>query len=301
MSKQRYLDTRFWDDNYIIDKDPIEKLLFIYLLTNPLTNILGIYEISLKRIAFDTGIDREMVLKILKRFEEDDKVKYEKGYIVLKNFTKHQKSNPKIDKGIEVLIQEVPIELVGWINIDWSRFSIDYNSLLKPLNNINVNINVNSNVNVNSNDNDNSQPHSLSTTPKQIQIQKEKHKLIKDNALTVFNYYKKILKHPNAKFTPDKEKKITTRLNEGYSVEDCCLAIDGCSKSEWHMGKNDEHKKYDSIELIFRNGGKIEEFMGYNSIVRNKSPSNKIVPTEEELKQYDDIEEVYNQKGERIK
>ena len=107
MSKQRYLDTRFWDDGYIVDKDPIEKLLFIYLLTNPLTNILGIYEISLRRIAFDTGIDREMVLKILKRFEEGDKIKYEDGWVALKNFMKHQKSNPKIDKGIETLIQEV--------------------------------------------------------------------------------------------------------------------------------------------------------------------------------------------------
>lgn len=33
----------------------------------------------------------------------------------------------------------------------------------------------------------------------------------------------------------------------------------------------------------------------------NKTPSNRIVPTEEELAQYDNIEEVYNQKGERIK
>ena len=124
MSKQRYIDTKFWQDNYIIDKDPIEKLLFLYLLTNPLTNILGIYEISIKTIAFDTGIDSEMVLKILERFEKDDKVKYFKGHIALKNFTKHQKNNPKINKDIEILISETPLELLSWVNIDRKRFNI---------------------------------------------------------------------------------------------------------------------------------------------------------------------------------
>ena len=123
MSKERYLNTKFWDDNYIIEKDPIEKLLFLYLLTNTLTNIIGIYEISINRIAFDTGIDKDMVIKILERFEIDDKAKYKNGWIALKNFTKHQKNNPKINKGIEVLSREVPKDLIKWVNIDPKRFS----------------------------------------------------------------------------------------------------------------------------------------------------------------------------------
>ncbi|MBA7590758.1 hypothetical protein ES708_32895 [subsurface metagenome] len=102
MSKKRYVDTKFWDDNYIIEKDPIEKLLFLYLLTNTLTNIIGIYEISTNRIAFDTGIDREMVDKILKRFEEDDKIKYENGWVAIKNFTKHQKYPHQLHASLEV-------------------------------------------------------------------------------------------------------------------------------------------------------------------------------------------------------
>ena len=142
ISKKRYIDTKFWDDNYIIDKDPIEKLLFLYLLTNTLTNIIGIYEISLKRIAFDTGIDNEMVDKILKRFEVDDKIKYENGWVALKNFTEHQLNNPKINTGIERLIKEVPDNLVKWVNIDYDRLSIDY-ELLHP--NLNTNLNTNSN------------------------------------------------------------------------------------------------------------------------------------------------------------
>lgn len=123
MSKKRYVDTKFWDDNYIIKIGSIEKLLFLYLLTNTLTNIIGIYEISTNRIAFDTGIDKDMVIKILERFEADDKVKYEDGWIALKNFTKHQLNNPKINAGIKALLSEVPGNLVEWANIDPNRFS----------------------------------------------------------------------------------------------------------------------------------------------------------------------------------
>jgi len=142
MSKKRYIDTKFWDDNYIINKDPIEKLLFLYLLTNTLTNIVGIYEISLRRIAFDTGIDSEMVDKILKRFEADDKIKYVNGWIAIKNFIKNQLSNPSVNKGIEMLLKEVPDYLVEWVNIDWDRLLGSVTNLILLNTNTNTNLNL---------------------------------------------------------------------------------------------------------------------------------------------------------------
>ena len=138
MSKKRYVDTKFWDDNYIIEKDPIEKLLFLYLLTNTLTNIIGIYEISIKRIAFDTGIDKDMVINILDRFLKDKKIKYENGWVAIKNFTKHQLDNPKINAGIKALSREVPGDLIKWSDIDYDRLS---------------HLNTNPNTNLNSNNN----------------------------------------------------------------------------------------------------------------------------------------------------
>jgi len=69
MSKLRSVNTKFWDDTFIVDLDPKEKLLFLYLITNSLTNLLGIYEISIRKISFDTGLTPEMVQKGLERFE----------------------------------------------------------------------------------------------------------------------------------------------------------------------------------------------------------------------------------------
>src|SRR5436309_789071 len=61
MATQRLVNTNFWKDTYIIDLDPTQKLLFLYFLTSPRTSLAGVYEISLREAAFDTGIDRDMV------------------------------------------------------------------------------------------------------------------------------------------------------------------------------------------------------------------------------------------------
>lgn len=129
MSKKRYINTRFWDDNYIVNLDPIEKLLFIYFLTNPLTDICGIYEIPLRRIAFDTGIDKDMVFKIIERFTEDEKIFYlNNSWIYIKNFAKHQVVNDSVKKGIERSRLEVPEEILRIIE-EFEQTATDCDSL----------------------------------------------------------------------------------------------------------------------------------------------------------------------------
>jgi len=123
MAKKRMIDTRFWIDDYISNLDPIEKLLFLYFLTNPYTDICGIYEIPLKHIALETGLDKEMVTKILARFEKDGKIFYEKGWIGVKNFPKHQLDNPKVSKGIQAGFKEAPKFILKKLNIDYDSLS----------------------------------------------------------------------------------------------------------------------------------------------------------------------------------
>lgn len=132
MSLQRMVNTKFWDDSYIIKLDPIEKLLFLYLLTNPLTNISGIYEVSLRRVAFDSGIDSEMVGRILKRFEKDKKVVYKNGWIWLVNFVKNQNLNPSIKVGIKSILDDVPQQVhntlgTGWVQggTQWGEYNLN--------------------------------------------------------------------------------------------------------------------------------------------------------------------------------
>ena len=126
----RSVNTHFWDDPYVADHlDPSEKLLFLYFLTNPLTNLLGIYEISLKRISVDTGFDRDMVLKIIRRFSEDGKIYYYENYIILPNRFKHQNLNSNMEKNVKKLFINLPDKIKEFI-ID--RDLKAFERLLKP-------------------------------------------------------------------------------------------------------------------------------------------------------------------------
>lgn len=117
MAKSRLINTHFWNDNYICNLDPIEKLLFLYFLTNQNTNIAGVYEINLKQVSLDTGIDREMVLKILSRFESEKKIFYFEGFIISSNFIKHQnQQSEKIKSGIENILAELPEKVKKFIS-----------------------------------------------------------------------------------------------------------------------------------------------------------------------------------------
>lgn len=110
MAVQRVVETSFWDDEYIVTLSKDEKLLFLYLLTNPLTNIAGVYQITLRRISFDTGLSDPELLVILSKFEKDKKVYQHDGYMILVNWPKHQKyeEHSKIRKGIETIIHKLP-------------------------------------------------------------------------------------------------------------------------------------------------------------------------------------------------
>ena len=140
MAKNRYINTKIWSDNYFSNLDPIEKLLFIYIITNEKTTICGVYELPIKIMSVETGIEKEMIEKIFKRFEFDNKIKYQNGWIAIKNFIKHQdQGSPKVKIGIDAELKKVPKEMIEYI------YSMD------TLSDINININSNSNSNINSN------------------------------------------------------------------------------------------------------------------------------------------------------
>jgi hypothetical protein len=46
-----------------------------------------------------------------------------------------------------------------------------------------------------------------------------------------------------------------------YGVEACKQAIDGCASSDFHMGRNRANKRYDDLELIFRDQAHVEMFL----------------------------------------
>jgi len=117
MATYRYISTGFWDDEWIQTLDPSEKLLYLYLMTNPLTNIAGVYQITVRRMCFDTGFNSDTVGHILSKFEKAKKVFYYKGWIILPTWPKHQKyeSRSKIKTGIDAVIKDLPEEILKYM------------------------------------------------------------------------------------------------------------------------------------------------------------------------------------------
>lgn len=112
MSKNTFFNTRFWQDKYISDLDPTEKLLFNYCLTSPFLSLSGIYEVPVKYIAVETGIDRDMVLKVFKRFENDNKIVYHDGWLCVLKYPKYQSYNlPNVKKGLQKELKSIPKDI----------------------------------------------------------------------------------------------------------------------------------------------------------------------------------------------
>ena len=132
------VDTRFWIDDYISSLNPHEKLLFLYFLTNPYTDICGVYELPLSHVAMETAIPRTEIDTILKRFETENKIFYRNGWVAIRNFVKHQLANPKVQRGIEIGLNKAPESLKKILK---DSLSIDYQALSHS----NLNSNSNSN------------------------------------------------------------------------------------------------------------------------------------------------------------
>ncbi len=117
MAKNRIVNTKFWTDSFVLNElNPVEKLVFLYLITNPYTDICGVYELPIKIMALETGIDRDNLEKvILPRLEKDKKILYRDGWVAVKNFIRHQVLNPKVKKGICDGLFRAPKELQKFV------------------------------------------------------------------------------------------------------------------------------------------------------------------------------------------
>ncbi len=122
MNKIRIINTKFWTDGFVLKLNYVKKLLFLYFLTNPETNICGIYECDLKIISFYTGIDVEEILKILPIFK--GRIHYIDGWVYIRNFSYYQIFNDKLKIKAKSELDNIPrniIEKIKEIDKDYDR------------------------------------------------------------------------------------------------------------------------------------------------------------------------------------
>lgn len=107
MSKQRIVKDEIWDDDWFYELDPSEKLVWLFLLTNPRANIAGVYKLNKKWAAQSVGLDFDIFNTILLRFVKDKKIIEDESWVGLVNFHKHLAyRNASVAQGILRLYKE---------------------------------------------------------------------------------------------------------------------------------------------------------------------------------------------------
>lgn len=128
MAYYRTVHLSFWTDPGVIDDfSPEDKYFYLYLITNPHTNLAGCYEVSLKQMSLELGYSIEATDALINRFVNQHKLigyDSETKEVIIFNWHKYNwTESPKFVKALEVEIEAVKnptfkAYLIGKLNRD---------------------------------------------------------------------------------------------------------------------------------------------------------------------------------------
>ena len=123
MAIYRSIQMTFWTDSKVVDNfTPEDRYFYLYLLTNPHTNLCGCYEISNKQMSDETGYTKEVIERLVDRMEKiHDVIRFSKDTkeVLILNWSKFNwTSSEKFRKPLEKEIGSVK-------NPDFKRFLED--------------------------------------------------------------------------------------------------------------------------------------------------------------------------------
>jgi hypothetical protein len=92
-----------------------------------------------------------------------------------------------------------------------------------------------------------------------------------DDVDAIFEAWREATDHPRAKLDKARRAKIEARLKDGYSRDELIVAVRGIARSEFHMGENDRHQRYDDITIALRDAAHVEKFANLELQGRRRS------------------------------
>jgi hypothetical protein len=79
----------------------------------------------------------------------------------------------------------------------------------------------------------------------------------------LFEHWRRVMSHPKARLDRKRLARCEWALKH-YGLETAKLAIEGCARSDWHMGRDPRSsgRRFDDLGLIFRDAEHVERFLG---------------------------------------
>ena len=264
MALYRNIHLSFWQDTKVTDDfTPEDRYFYLYLLTNPHTNLCGCYEISIKQMANEMGYDAKKVGKLIERFSSiHNLIRYARSERELLIFHWSKYNWTSSEKFRKPLLQEIQ-------NVKTDRFR-EY--LLKLFDGENVKYGIDTvygkeeyGINTNCMDTTDTvtDTDSITDTVSDAEADTDKSKLTE---------IKEIVQYLNDKCgtryryqTKGTQEHINARLKEGYTVDDFKTVIDK-KFEEWH---GTDMEKFLRPETLF--AGKFESYLNQKSTRNHKT------------------------------
>lgn len=237
MAVKRVVSTDFWTDSKVIDMFSVEdKYFMLYLLTNPHTTQLGIYELNVRQASFETGYTADVINVLLDRFENKyNLIKYsqETKEIAIGNYLRH--SIMKGGKPVEDLLKREMNKVKDKSLLEYSFNKIkSHDDLNETVTKIIEGLSFNDNDNDNNNDNDNDNDDSCH---------------VRTTNRTAYTDYQQIADMYNeicisfprlSKLSDSRKKAIKARLNT-YTKDDFEKLFTMAEGNDFLKGKNDRN------------------------------------------------------------
>jgi len=225
----RKIHDSFWTDPDIEELTPEQRYFYLYLLTNPACNQIGLFEFSIRRAVFETGYNRETIEKLLDHFESLGKIKVsrETKEIVICNFYHHNKSNsPKVITHVQQLLSNVKDR-----SLIRSIYSIDTVSQEEK----------------------EEEEEKTKEEEKTITIREDKERVY-NGLLAIWNQAFDC----NLRLTTSKKRQINARLKT-FTLQEVIQAMKHRSQDQWLQGEGS--KFFSDWDSFFRNDEKIERYL----------------------------------------
>lgn len=243
MAIYRNVQLSFWTDNKVEDEfTPEDKYFYLYLLTNPQTNICGCYEVSYKQMCNQTGYNKDTIERLINRFEKvHNMIRYSKDTkeILILNWYKYNwSSSAKVITGIDSVAKHIKCKtfkdyVYKMLDAKKNGTDIDYEYTIQT--------SVSDTDSVSDSD-------TVTDT---------------DICKNVIDYLNMVCGTNYRSYTPKTRKQIKARVSDGFSENDFYTVIDKKSK-EWF---GTDMEKYLRPETLF--GTKFEGYLNQRSSPQN--------------------------------
>lgn len=254
MALYRNIHLSFWQDTKVTDDfTPEDRYFYLYLLTNPHTNLCGCYEISMKQMANEMGYDAKKVGKLVERFSSiHNLIRYARSERELLIFHWSKYNWTSSEKFRKPLLQEIQ-------NVKTDRFR-EY--LLKLFDGENVKYGIDTvygkeeyGINTNCMDTTDTVTDTDSITDTVSDAEADSDNNILPEIKEIIQYLNNRCGTRYRYQTKATQEHINARLKEGYTVDDFKTVIDK-KFEEWH---GTDMEKFLRPETLF--AGKFESYL----------------------------------------